>query len=74
MACEDIGKSSEQGRVGVYEIMSKPGLNVDVEMDVKYAFRILARYQLERTLVTGKREMAGIVTLRDMVFRYMSAG
>ena len=74
IACDVIGKNRAPDRVSVYEIMSKPVLTVDVDMDVKYAIRILARYQLERTLVTEKREMAGIVTLRDMVFRYMSAG
>ena len=72
IACDVIGKNRAPDRVSVYEIMSKPVLTVDVDMDVKYAIRILARYRLERTLVTDKREMAGIVTLRDMVFRYMS--
>lgn len=72
IACDVIGKNRAPDRVSVYEIMSKPVLTVDVDMDVKYAIRILARYRLERTLVTDKREMAGIVTLRDMVFRYMT--
>ncbi len=74
IACDVIGENRAPDRVSVYEIMSKPVLTLDVDMDVKYAIRILARYRLERTLVTDKREMAGIVTLRDMVFRYMSAG
>ncbi len=72
IACEVIGKNRAPDRVSVYEIMTKPVLTVDAGMDVKYAIRILARYGAERALVTERREMAGIVTLRDMVFRYMS--
>ena len=56
-------------RVSVYEIMSKPALTVDVDMDVKYAIRILTRFQLTRALVTEHGDLAGIVTLRDMAIR-----
>lgn len=56
-------------RISVYEIMSKPALTVDVDMDVKYAIRILTRFQLTRALVTEHGDLAGIVTLRDMAIR-----
>ena len=56
-------------RVSVYEIMSKPVLTVDVTMDIKYAIRILTRFQLSRALVTEQGAMVGIVTLRDMAIR-----
>ena len=39
-------------------------------MDIKYAIRILTRFQLSRALVTKKGSMVGIVTLRDMTIRY----
>lgn len=56
-------------RISVYEIMSKPALTVDVDMDVKYAIRMLTRFQLTRALVTEHGDLAGIVTLRDMAIR-----
>ncbi len=65
-----IGADRSLDRISVYEIMSKPLLTVDVEMDVKYAIRILTRFQLSRALVTEKGTMVGIVTLRDMAIRY----
>ncbi len=65
-----IGQDRSQDRMNVYEIMSKPLLTVDVDMDIKYAIRILTRFQLSRALVTKKGSMVGIVTLRDMTIRY----
>ena len=64
-----IANDRAPDRISVYEIMSKPALTVDVDMDVKYAIRILTRFQLTRALVTDHGSLAGIVTLRDMAIR-----
>lgn len=71
VAGQVIGADRSLDRVSVYEIMSKPVLAVDVEMDVKYAIRILTRFRLSRALVIEKGTMVGIVTLRDMAIRYL---
>jgi len=65
-----IGLDRSPDRVSVHEIMSKPVITVDSEMDIKYAIRLLARFGLSRALVEEKDALIGIVTLRDMVFRY----
>jgi len=65
-----IGRDRSLERVSVYEIMSKPVLTVDADMDIKYAIRILTRFRLNRGLVTENGAMVGIVTLRDMAIRY----
>jgi CBS domain-containing protein len=58
-------------RVQVYEVMSKPVVNVDPAMDLRYAIRLLVRFGLSRALVLDKdRQIEGMVTLRDMVLRY----
>ena len=72
IAGEVIGKDRSPERTSVYEIMSKPVLAVDVEMDVKYAIRLLTRFRLTRALVTERGQMVGIVTLRDMAIRFSS--
>ena len=64
-----IGPDLSPERVNVYEIMSKPVVTVDAEMDVRYAIRLLTRFGLSRALVVDKGELAGLVTLRDMVLR-----
>ena len=38
-------------------------------MDVKYGIRLLDRFGLSRALVTEAGQLAGIVTLHDMVLR-----
>ncbi len=58
-------------RVNVYEIMSKPVVSLPAEMSIKYAVRLLVRFELSRALVIdATREPVGIVTLRDMVLCY----
>ena len=69
IAGQVISTDRSPDRVSVYEIMSKPVLTVNVAMDIKYAIRILTRFQLSRCLVTEHGKMVGIVTLRDMAIR-----
>jgi predicted transcriptional regulator len=72
IAKEIIGKDHSPERTNVYEIMSKPVLTLDVNMDIRYAVRMLTRFGLSRALVTNHGHLAGIVTLRDLVFRYLA--
>ena len=58
-------------RTNVYEVMTKPVLTVDCEMDIKYAIRLLARFGVSRALVARDGTLAGLVTMRDMGLRYM---
>ncbi|MBT5660430.1 MAG: histidine kinase, partial [Rhodospirillaceae bacterium] len=41
-------------------------------MDIKYAIRLLGRFRLSRALVTDKGEAVGLVSMRDMVLRFMA--
>lgn len=66
-----IGEGRPPERTSVYEIMSKPVVSVDIDMDLKYAVRLLDRFELSRALVTERSEMVGMVTLRDMVLRHL---
>jgi len=66
-----IGEDRSPDRTNVYEIMSKPVLTLDQEMDIKYAARMLSRFRLSRALVTDSGKLVGIVTLRDLVLRYV---
>ena len=64
-----ISRGRAPERVSVYEIMSKPVLSFDVDMNIKYAVRLLVRFRLSRALVLDQGKFVGIVTLRDLVFR-----
>ncbi len=67
-----IAQGRSLARTNVYEIMSKPVLTVDGAMDIKYALRLLGRFGLSRALVTDDGALVGIVTMRDMVLRYLA--
>lgn len=66
-----IARNRSPQRVSVYEIMSKPVITVDTEMDIRYAVRLLTRFGVSHTLVMDKGELAGLVTLKDLVFTYI---
>ncbi len=71
VAREVIAKNRAAERVNVYEIMSKPVVTLPADMSIKYAVRLLVRFELSRALVVdAERKPVGIVTLRDMVLCY----
>ena len=71
IAARVIGENRAADRISVYEIMSKPVLLVDTEMDIKYAIRMLVRFGLSRALVADAGKLVGIGTMRDMVLRFL---
>ena len=74
IARDVIARNRAAERVNVYEIMSKPVLTLPAEMKVKYAVRMLVRFDLSRAVVVDAgREPVGIVTLRDLVLCYGGA-
>ncbi len=71
IAREVVAGNLSFDRVQVYEVMSKPVMSVHPDMDLRYAIRLLVRFELHRALVIGDdRQTLGMVTLRDMVLRY----
>jgi len=59
-------------RTNVYEIMSKPLIAVQADMDVKYAIRLLGRFRLSRAIVLDQGKLVGIATLRDLVLTHLT--
>jgi CBS domain-containing protein len=71
VAREVIAENRAPGRVNVYEIMSKPVINLPAEMDIRFAVQLLVKFGLSRALVVDHdRRPVGIVTMRDLVLRY----
>ncbi|MFN2309055.1 MAG: CBS domain-containing protein [Gammaproteobacteria bacterium] len=56
-------------RVNVYEIMAKPVISVDPDMDIRYCARLFQRFELSRAPVVEKGTVIGIVSFTDMVLR-----
>ena len=62
-----LGKDRSPDRTNVYEIMSKPLLPIDPEMDIRYCTRFLERFGLSRAPVIEGGKVIGIVSFTDMV-------
>ena len=75
IARDVIAKNRSLDRVDAYEVMTKPVVTLDADMDVKYAARLLSDLHLSRGLVVDHdRNLVGIATLRDMVSAYTDLG
>jgi len=57
-------------RMSAYQIMTKPVLCVEFDLNVRYAIRLLTRFKISRALVLKDGHAVGIVSLRDMVLNY----
>ncbi len=61
-------------RLNVYEVMAKPVVSVDQDMDIRYCARLFTRFHLSRCPVLSKSgEVVGIVSYTDMVLKGMFA-
>ncbi len=56
-------------RVNVYEVMAKPVLCVEKEMDIRYCARLFDRFDISRAPVIDCGKVVGIVSLTDLVLR-----
>lgn len=61
-------------RVNVYEIMAKPVISIDQEMDIRYCARLLDRFEISRAPVLDGRQVVGIVSLTDLVLKGLFNG
>ena len=63
-----IARNRSPERVNVYEIMSQPVLTLPTDMLVRYAVRLLVRFEVSRAIVVDReRNPVGLVTIRDLV-------
>jgi len=53
--------------INVYDIAAKPMMQVSPELDVRYAARLMVKYGINRLLVCEGNELAGLVSMNDIV-------
>lgn len=56
-------------RINVYEIMSKPVISVNPNMDIRYCARLFNKFGLTRAPVVKNREIRGLVSYKDIVLK-----
>ena len=64
-----LAKDRSPERVNVYEIMAKPVLPVDLDMDIRYCARFFNHFGLSRAPVVENRKVIGIISFTDMVLK-----
>lgn len=63
-----LAKDKAPERVNVYEIMSKPVIPVEPELDVRHCARLFSRFGLSNAPVVEDGKVLGIVSYNEMVF------
>ena len=56
-------------RINVYEIMSKPVISVDPQMDVRYCIKLFDRFGISRAPVIENGKIIGLVSYTDIVLK-----
>ena len=64
-----LAKDRSPDRVNVYEIMAKPLLPVDPDMDIRYCARYFENFSLSRAPVMENKKVIGIISFTDMVLK-----
>ena len=71
IARDVLAKDRSPDRVNVYEIMAKPILPVDPDMDIRYCARYFEKFGLSRAPVVENKKVIGIISFTDMVLKGM---
>jgi len=64
-----LAKDKAPDRVNLYEIMSKPVISVEPDLDVRYCARLFDRFGLSNAPVVEHGKVIGIVSYDELVFK-----
>jgi CBS domain-containing protein len=73
IARQVLAKDRASNRVNTYEIMTKPTVCVDPEMDIRYCSRLMATFNLMRVLVMENNAIIGTVNPNALVLEGLVA-
>jgi predicted transcriptional regulator len=69
IARQVLARNLSPDRVNIYEIMSKPVISVNADMDVRYCTRLFDRFGISRAPVLDKDRIIGLVSYTDIVLK-----
>ena len=67
IAREVLARDRPCQRVNVYEVMEKPAVYVNPDMDIRYCSRLFAQFSLVRALVVEKGKVLGTISPNALV-------
>lgn len=62
-----LAEDRSPDRVNIYEIMSKPVISVDSQMDIRYCARLFAKFGIHYAPVIEDHQIIGMISYADMV-------
>ncbi|MCY3768452.1 MAG: CBS domain-containing protein [Gammaproteobacteria bacterium] len=62
-----LSKNKSRSRTNLYEIMSKPVLSVEPDLDIRYCARLFDRFGLSLAPVVDQGKVIGIVSYEEIV-------
>ena len=68
-----LAKDRAPSRVNVYEVMTKPAICVDPDMDIRYCSRLMSSLKLTRILIVKDNALLGMVSPRALVLDGLAA-
>ena len=68
-----LAKDRSCKRTNVYEVMIKPAVYVEPDMDIRYCSRLFARFGLVRALVMENKQVLGTISPNSLVLDGMFA-
>jgi len=68
-----LARDRAASRVNIYEIMAKPAICVDPDMDIRYCSRLMSALNLTRVLVVKDNALLGTVNPRALVLNGLVA-
>jgi CBS domain-containing protein len=73
IARQVLARDKAPSRMNVYEVMTKPAVCVDPEMDIRYCSRLMSSLNLTRVLVVKDNTLLGTVSPRALVLEGLAA-
>ena len=62
-----LAKDRAVDRVNLYEIMSKPAICVEPDMDVRYCARLFSQFEISHTLVVESGKVLGVIGYKELL-------
>jgi signal-transduction protein with cAMP-binding, CBS, and nucleotidyltransferase domain len=62
-----LARDRSPERVNIYEVMTKPVVGIDPQMDIRYCARMFEHFGLSRAPVIEQGTVIGIISFTDMV-------
>jgi signal-transduction protein with cAMP-binding, CBS, and nucleotidyltransferase domain len=67
-----LAQNRSPERTNIYEIMTKPALSVEPDMNVKYCARLFERFGISRAPVIEQGKIIGMVSYNNIVINGMA--